>query len=42
MKVDMIAIKIYLDRSLIEKNLDEEKFDENYLQYITERLSEPP
>lgn len=37
MNIEMIAIKIYLDRSLIETDLDE-----NYLQYITERLSEPP
>ena len=41
MNLDMIAIKIYLDRSLVEKNKDEE-LDEGYLHYIIDALSEPP
>ncbi len=42
MNMDMIAIKIYLDKSLIEKNKNKEKFDEHYLHYVIDALSEPP
>ena len=41
MNLDMIAIKIYLDKSFIDKSKDEE-LDENYMHYIFDALSEPP
>ena len=47
MSINMIAIKIYLDKSLVDNKLDEKslvkpKLDEKYFDYIIDTLSEPP